>query len=103
MEKLYSNPNPYTIYEILGSDIYKYPVGIGNQPFPVFILDDRHLGIDGITGGLKSKDICDLIQKCTKYNLAGPIIISVRNDIWKRMVNGNLVGCDKVGKEDQKC
>ena len=102
MEKLYGNPNPYTIFEICGSEIYKYPIGVGNQPYPVFILDDRHLGIEGITGGLSSKEICDLIQKCTKYNLAGPIILSIRNDIWKRMVNGNLVGCNKVGKEDQK-
>jgi hypothetical protein len=94
--------NGHEILEIKGDKIEKYPTGISKNSFPIFILDDRHVGIEGIAGGIPVESVCQIIQKSIHNNFAGPVIISIRRDSWNRLISGSVTSCKKLTKADEK-
>ena len=58
--------------------LHNYPIGVSKRLYPIFILDDRDLGIEGIVGGVPVASVWDIIQNSTRFKFAGPLIPSIR-------------------------
>jgi tetratricopeptide (TPR) repeat protein len=90
------------ILVVKGDKIDRYPSNIAGNFYPIFILDDRHVGLEGIIGDVPPESICRILEKSTQFNFAGPIVISIRKDLWNRLVSGSVTECKEFPQSKQE-
>lgn len=100
MAGLFNGGHP--ILKIMGDKIDKYPIGPTNSLSPIFILDDRQIGLEGIIGGVPVQSICNILEKSIQFNFAGPVVISMRRDMWKKLVSGSIASCKVFPESEQE-